>query len=110
MKYELSAKRLRKALSDKDMKPSELSKQTGIALSSISEYLSGKHCPNSFKAVALAKVLDVKPEWLMGFEVKEESEDDAILRKAMQNERLKAYLVAMARMMLKEEDTTHEDT
>jgi len=38
-----------------------------VTKSDLSQYLSGKHAPNTLKAEILAKVFDVNTEWLMGF-------------------------------------------
>ena len=40
-----------------------------VTKSDLSQYLSGKHAPNTLKAGILAKVFGVNTEWLMGFGV-----------------------------------------
>ena len=64
-----TARRLLKALSDKDMRPIELSNRTGISKSTISQYLSASFSPRSKNAKKMAEVLDVSPMWLMGFDM-----------------------------------------
>lgn len=66
-------KRIRTALEVRGMKAIDLSKATGMSKSSISQYMSGKNDPKQDKIYAMAKVLDVNPVWLMGFDVPMES-------------------------------------
>lgn len=61
--------RLKNALSIRNMKPIELSKKTGIDKGSISLYLKGKYIPKSNKIYKMAKVLNVNPSWLLGYDV-----------------------------------------
>ena len=72
MKYEKTAKRLMKALSDNNMRAQELSNKTGIGKSSISHYINGFHAPSNISAGKMADVLGVSPLWLMGFDVEEQ--------------------------------------
>lgn len=58
--------RLRYAMDTKKMKQSQLALYTGIDKSVISCYLSGRYEPKQENLFALAKVLDVSPEWLAG--------------------------------------------
>lgn len=69
MKYELTAKRLKEALYDKDMTAQELSNKTGIGKSSISQYVNGSHTIGNIKAYQIGMVLGVSPMWLMGLDV-----------------------------------------
>lgn len=66
MKYELSARRLREAMEDKNLTQQELADKSGINKSSISQWINGKNVPGNFSAYDLSQVLDVAPEWLMG--------------------------------------------
>ena len=61
--------RLSEALSSANMKPIELSTLSGIPKSSISQYLSGYATPKSDRTYKIAKVLNVNPVWLMGYDV-----------------------------------------
>lgn len=61
--------RLRKALSIRNMKQTELSEKTRIPKSAISHYLRGSFVPKQDRAFIIAKALDVNPAWLMGFDV-----------------------------------------
>lgn len=72
MKYELIAKRMQQALSSKNMKPQELADKSGVNKSSISQYVNGSHTPSNISSGKMAKVLDVNPLWLMGFDVEME--------------------------------------
>lgn len=65
--FELTASRLKLAMELKGIKPIELSRLAEYNKSSISQYLSGIHAPSKEGAEALAKVLDVNPAWLFGF-------------------------------------------
>lgn len=69
MKYPITAKRLREALNDNNMKAQELADKTGINKASISQYINGSHAPSNLSAGKMAEVLNVSPLWLMGFEV-----------------------------------------
>jgi transcriptional regulator with XRE-family HTH domain len=69
MKNELTAKRLQIALSNKNMKPQELANKSGVSKASISQYINGSHAPSNLSSGKLAKVLNVSPLWLMGFDV-----------------------------------------
>ena len=72
---ESCAKRLRKALTIRNMKQAELCRKTKIATSAMSEYLSGLYDPKQDKIYIIAEALDVDPVWLMGFDVPMEKED-----------------------------------
>lgn len=69
MQYPETAQRLRFALDRAGLKAQDLSNQSGIGKSSISQYLSGSHAPSNKSAGAMAEVLGVNPVWLMGFDV-----------------------------------------
>lgn len=71
MKYEKTAKRLMKALSDKNMKAQELADKAKINKASVSQYINGSHAPSNISAGKMAEVLGVSPLWLMGFDVEE---------------------------------------
>ena len=71
---ESCAKRIRKALSIRNMKQSELCRRTKIATSVMSEYLSGLYDPKQDKIYIMSEALDVDPVWLMGFDVPMEKE------------------------------------
>lgn len=68
MKYQITAARLREALNDNHMKPQELADASGVNKSSISQYINGSHAPSNTSSGKLAKILNVNPLWLMGFE------------------------------------------
>ena len=69
MKFEVSAKRLRKAMERKDdIIAKDLADLSGVHKSSISQYLSGSHTPSNINAGKLAAVLGVNPVWLMGLD------------------------------------------
>ena len=72
---ESCAKRLRKALTIRNMKQSELCRKTKIATSAMSEYLRGLYEPKQDKIYIMAEALNVDPVWLMGFDVPMENED-----------------------------------
>ena len=61
--------RLKSILDEKDMRPIELSKLTGITASSISDWLNGKYEPKADKIYLMAEALGVSPAWLMGKDV-----------------------------------------
>lgn len=65
--------RLRKALEERSMNQSELSKKTGIRQSSISDYLNDRYEPKQDKVEAIANALDVSPSYLMGVDNDEDN-------------------------------------
>lgn len=77
MKCEITAKRLRKALDECNMKPQELADKTGINKASVSQYLSGSHAPSNISSGKMGRVLGVEPLWLMGFDVEQKKNLDA---------------------------------
>lgn len=90
MKHELTAKRLLKALTSVNKIPQELANESGVSKSSISQYLKGSHKPSNISSGKMAKVLDVDPLWLMGFDVpmKKETKDELARFKATTYEAL----------------------
>lgn len=79
MKNELTAKRLRQAISEMNIRPQELADLSGVNKASISQYLNGSHAPSNISSGKMGKILNVDPLWLMGFDVpvrktKDESE------------------------------------
>ncbi|WP_196602134.1 helix-turn-helix domain-containing protein [Pectinatus frisingensis] len=70
----LTANRLKQALSLRNMKQIELSERTHIGKSAISQYLSGKIVPKQDKIYLIAQVLDINEGWLMGYDVPMERE------------------------------------
>lgn len=69
MKYKKTAHRLNKILNLRNMKPQDLCNKSGVSKSSISQYINGSHMPSNLSAGKMAKVLNVDPLWLMGFDV-----------------------------------------
>lgn len=69
MKTPITAKRLATALSESNMRPQELADASGVSKSSISQYMNGSHAPSNISSGKMAKVLNVNPLWLMGFDV-----------------------------------------
>lgn len=67
--------RLKKALSLRNMRQSDLCEKTNIPKSAISHYLRGSFVPKQDRAYIIAKALDVNPAWLMGFDAPMEIED-----------------------------------
>lgn len=66
------SKRLKEAMSIKNMKAADLSKKTGIKPPLISDYLSGKYKAKQDKVFLLANALNVNEAWLMGYDVQME--------------------------------------
>ena len=80
--------RIRKALSIRNMKQTELCEKSKVSKSSLSEYLSGKHIPNQKKIFVLAQALNVDPVWLWGYDVPMEKKDDTETKKAPDEDQL----------------------
>lgn len=75
---ESCAKRIRKALSIRNMTQSELCRKTKIATSAMSEYIKGLYDPKQDKILIMSEALNVDPVWLMGFDVPMEKDDKKI--------------------------------
>ena len=67
--------RIKEALNLRNMKPIELVERSGVKKSALSQYMSGKITPRQKSLDSMAKVLNVSPAWLMGFDVPMERED-----------------------------------
>ena len=63
------AHRLKYAIKIRDVRPVDISKVTGISKTNLSCYMSGKYEAKQVGVEILAKVLDVNPVWLMGYDV-----------------------------------------
>lgn len=61
--------RLKTAMRIRNIKATELSSKTGIAKSSLSEYINGKYEAKQDGVYLLAKALNVNEAWLMGCDV-----------------------------------------
>jgi len=61
--------RLNTAMKIRNIRATELSEKTGIAKSSLSEYINGKYEAKQDGVYLLAKALDVSEAWLMGLNV-----------------------------------------
>lgn len=69
MKYPEIAERFYRILAKKEMSPAELARQSGVNESSISQYVNGNHKPSNINSGKIARVLNVNPLWLMGYDV-----------------------------------------
>lgn len=67
--------RLHKAITDKNITASELSRLSGVGKSDISNYLNGVYVAKQDKCYLLAKALDVDPGWLMTGDLPPEDHD-----------------------------------
>lgn len=59
--------RLIEAMTARGIKQKELAELTGISKSMISEYVNGKYEPKQDNIFKIAKALNVKESWLMGY-------------------------------------------
>lgn len=62
-------KRIKEAMVLRGLKQVDIVKKTGINKGALSSYISGKYLPKQTNIYKLAKVLDVSPVWLMGYDV-----------------------------------------
>lgn len=62
------SERLNQTLKKQGVTQAELSAQTGIPKSAISQYLSGKFSPKQDRVYLICKVLDVSPAWITGYD------------------------------------------
>lgn len=63
------SERLKIALSEKNMKASELSELTGISKSSISDWINGRYEAKQDKIFLIAKALKINESYLLGLDV-----------------------------------------
>ena len=82
----ITAQRLREAMNDANISASELAEQSKVSKSSISQYYNAKQCPSNLSATAMAKVLNVDPVWLMGFDVPRNEEEKHMIEQAQNQE------------------------
>lgn len=64
---EVTAKRIKMALAERNISQQTLSNLSGVSKASISQYVHGRNTPSSHNARAMSTILGVVPEWLMGF-------------------------------------------
>ena len=73
-RIESCADRIKKALTMRAMKQSELCRITKMPKSALSQYISGCYEPKQDRIYLIAKTLDVSEAWLMGYDVPMEKE------------------------------------
>lgn len=64
---EITSKRLKMALAERNISQQDLADLSNVSKSSISQYIHARNAPSSHNARAMATILGVVPEWLMGF-------------------------------------------
>ena len=69
------AERIKKALTIKGMKQSDLCRLTKIPKSALSQYISGAFEPKQDRIYLMAQALNVNETWLMGLDVPMERQD-----------------------------------
>ena len=69
MKVSNFAERLIQALQIKKMSAAELSRKTGVAEGTISNYKKGVYEAKQDRVLEFSKALNVNPAWLMGYDV-----------------------------------------
>ncbi|KAF1682421.1 helix-turn-helix transcriptional regulator [Veillonella sp. R32] len=62
------SKRLKETMINQKITQSDLSAMTSIRASSISDWLNDKYSPKQDKIAIIAKALNVRPTWLMGYD------------------------------------------
>ena len=67
-------KRLSEAMSIRQMKAADLADKTGIAKSTLSNYMTGRMKPKTKNLSLIAKALGVQEAWLMGYDIPMESD------------------------------------
>lgn len=67
--YGKIAERIKEALRLRGLRQIDLAERSGISKGSISQYISGKFDPKQVNLYQMAKVLRVRPDWLMGLDV-----------------------------------------
>lgn len=74
--------RLKEALEDANMKPSQLSELTGIPKSMLSYYLNGRTKPKADRIYKISKALNVSEAWLLGYDVPKQKDSESFTTKA----------------------------
>lgn len=97
MKNEETAKRLKLAMDNKNLTAKQLSDKSGVSEPSISQYVHGTFAPRNKTAAKLAKILQVNPMWLMGFDVP--MEENRILNKILEGNLKKDNMINKAVVM-----------
>lgn len=93
--------RLQKAMQLANIKQSELCEKTGIAKSSMSEYLAGNYEPKQKGLFKLAYALNVTPSYLMGIEDKlnewdeKYNKEDTLSKEVKQIDKFEDYLKSL---------------
>ena len=75
MNKEIISKRIKEAMKYRNYSQTDIVNKSGIPKSSLSSYISGKYAPKQTNIYKIAKVLDVNPVWLMGYEVPMEAKE-----------------------------------
>ena len=86
----ITANRLKEAMEEAKISLTELAEKSKVSKSSISQYTHAIQSPSNISAMAMAKVLDVSPVWLMGFDAPKNREQ-FINSKDSTNFRLSVY-------------------
>lgn len=68
-KVDTFSNRLKSLLSNRNLKQSDLAKQTNLSKQQISQYVNGKFEPKPMAVLSIAQVLDINEFWLMGYDV-----------------------------------------
>lgn len=68
-KVESCGTRIKKALSMRGMTQAELCRLSGVPKSPLSQYIKDTYEPREGRTRAMARVLDVDPLWLLGYDV-----------------------------------------
>lgn len=71
--------RLLKAIADREISASELSRISGVGKADISNYINGKYLPKQDKVFLLARALGVDPGWLMTGDEPRRSRPDIVI-------------------------------
>lgn len=72
------SQRIKEALTIRQMKPIDLARASGIPKSSISQYMSGYVEPKQDRLYLIAKALNVKEAWLLGYDVPMDRTDNVV--------------------------------
>ena len=62
----LFSQRLKQMMGEQGVTQTDLCTKVGLGKSSVSQYVSGKNIPNTFRMKMIADALNVSPDWLSG--------------------------------------------
>lgn len=99
----LSAMRIREAMDEMQLSPSDLANRSGINKGTLSHYIHGQYTPSSDNAYRIANALNVSPAWIMGLPVDKFDAEKRMLDLSDLSDEQARRIIAYAEMVRKGE-------